>query len=523
MYGCGSLLLGSHDGLILATAETTIVANGNGGVTLNSSAGPITVNGYGLVTIESDAGSVVIAANATSKQLSTYSKDKTNISSCASVNITACGTGGISLTSYNVDGVIKLQSASTITLITGTQTLTLSNGAGAGGGVLMRGLAPPEETTDAANKEYVDSLVVGLNFKPSCRVNAPTGASPLNAGSNATYASGAGTISLNTPGSLTAIDGVTVVVGDRVLVTQLSTTGLFVPSGPGLSSGAHPEAAGIYTVTSITAGVLTRASDCDTPGEMSSAYTYVEEGTLFKNKAYVQTYTIADFSTDAQHWVVFSASDGGADIAHIGPTTLGANGSSVNTGISTMASVRAITNSTYNQNFAAGGLILESDVITKDSTATGPRFGPALYMSSPNAIGLGLKGVHRLVTCSTGNGDIYSEPNARLSFQKFASIPPLTITSINASSITLANAVSSVTAVGLKIGDEIMFSGANGATTSWVGETFDPTVVYYIKTISGSIITVSSTIGGSAETAGSNTTVPNGVIYLWTEISSINT
>lgn len=670
MYGCGSLLLGSHDGLILATAASTIVANGNSGVTLNSLAGPITVNGHGLVTIESNADNVLIAANAdgksmgiwgcarltlgtstadisivaaTSAELISQSGTLTvngqglvtiesnannviiaanavgasttiygcgsivvcsqsghiDINSGTSVNITS-GTSfsviavGVDINSGSLPGTftstssdIRIEAAQT-TYVNGTnqvsiessdggvninakngmlyvngskaltiqaigtdgdgdvnilanhqlnltsngtatlslydsggsqQSLTFNNyGTAYGTGITISGVAAPASNGDVANKQYVDSLVVGLNFQHSCRLNAPSGASPYDTHPTVAYL--AGVISVT---GIQTIDGQALVTDDRILVTQGAITSI------------GPHAAGIY-IYSISGGdsILTR----DTGVDLSSAYTYIEAGTS-ANKAYVQTYVIVNPDTDAENWILFSAV-GSAGGSHIGPTTLGANGYSLDTGISTMASVRAITSGvSYIQNFAAGGLILESNVISQSTPA--PRYGPALYLSSPNCTGFGQKGAIRMVTQVSSDGsDIYTAPDSKLSIQRFGYVgtglyPSPVITAISNGganpnpdgTITMsADLTGNLTASAMCDGVEVMFSAPDA--DNWVGGVLDPTKTYYVINYNNNVVSgvatfqVSKTIGGAV--VGFDTFVLTGAdpnIHLWREISCI--
>jgi hypothetical protein len=101
------------------------------------------------------------------------------------------------------------------------------------GGQALTGLAPPSSASDAANKDYVDSVATGLDVHTACRV-ATTG-----------------NLDLAAPGA--AIDGITLTAGDRVLVKDQT-------------NGAQN---GIY-VFAGAASPLTRASDADADGEIKT-------------------------------------------------------------------------------------------------------------------------------------------------------------------------------------------------------------------------------------------------------------
>lgn len=117
----------------------------------------------------------------------------------------------------------------------------------------------------AATKGYVDAVASGLDLKDSVRAatQADSGFTQAGSGVGATLTSATTAISEND------IDGVTLVVGDRVLVKAES-------------SGSDN---GIYEMTQAADGasadaVLTRATDADEDSEVTSGmFTFVEEGT----------------------------------------------------------------------------------------------------------------------------------------------------------------------------------------------------------------------------------------------------
>src|SRR5262245_44075373 len=110
-------------------------------------------------------------------------------------------------------------------------------------------LGPPSSGTDAANKNYVDGLVNGLSWKDPVRI-----ASTANLGLS----------------GLAAIDGVTPLGGDRVLVKNQTTA----------------NANGIYVASS---GAWTRATDADAGPELEGAAVFVMEGSTQGDTAWVMT------------------------------------------------------------------------------------------------------------------------------------------------------------------------------------------------------------------------------------------
>ena len=157
-------------------------------------------------------------------------------------------------------------------------------------GSIITGLSEPQNPTDAATKNYVDTVAEGLHVHEAAKV-ATTGTLATLSGGSVTYANGTAGVgaTLTLSAGLTAIDGVTLVNGDRILVKNEATQ-------------AHN---GMYVRTSAT--VLTRASDFDTAAEIGGGdFTFVENGTLYGNTGWVQTEEVLTVGTDAVIWQQFS-------------------------------------------------------------------------------------------------------------------------------------------------------------------------------------------------------------------------
>lgn len=138
--------------------------------------------------------------------------------------------------------------------------------------------AVPSGATAAASKAYVDSVATGLDPKASARAATTTsliGASwtPSGSGVGKTLTSPTNALTNND------FDGVTTVVGDRVLVKD--------------NAGADEVHNGIYEVTQAADGatvptVLTRVTDADEDAEVTAGmFLFVTEGTTQADTGWV--------------------------------------------------------------------------------------------------------------------------------------------------------------------------------------------------------------------------------------------
>ena len=116
------------------------------------------------------------------------------------------------------------------------------------GGNLLTNLSTPSAGTDAANKNYVDTAISGLNslFDAKGSVKVPT--------------SSAGTLATSFANGQT-VDGVVLATNDRILI----------------KNQASQAENGIYVVNA--SGTPTRATDMDAWAEVPGAFVAVEEGT----------------------------------------------------------------------------------------------------------------------------------------------------------------------------------------------------------------------------------------------------
>jgi hypothetical protein len=153
--------------------------------------------------------------------------------------------------------------ASGVTASSLTSLGTIANLAATAGTVATT----PTASTDIANKLYVDTVAQGLDAKASC-VAATTADITL---------SGAQTI-----------DGVSVIAGNRVLVKNQTLS----------------QNNGIYL---CAAGSWTRTTDADTWDELTSAFTFIEQGTVNADCGFVCTANAGGtLGTTALPWSQFS-------------------------------------------------------------------------------------------------------------------------------------------------------------------------------------------------------------------------
>ena len=194
--------------------------------------------------------SITIGSDSTA--LGTTITDLNGITSLDVDNITV-DANTISTTDTNGDLVLSPNGTATVTVPSGYE-----GRAGFGADSLV-------------NKTYVDNVANGLDVKESVRV-------ATTADLSATYANGAGTLTANSNGAI-SVDGVTLVLNDRVLVKDQSTA----------------QENGIYKVTTVGSGsaafVLTRTPDANDAAELTGGvFTFVEEGTANADNGYVATH-----------------------------------------------------------------------------------------------------------------------------------------------------------------------------------------------------------------------------------------
>lgn len=233
-------------------------------------------------------------------------------------------------------------------------------------------LAEPVSSTDAATKQYVDSIAEGLHIHAPCAAATPDTLAVITGGTvtydNGTSGVGATlTVSGSTYGN---IDGVNIAVANtRILVKSEANT-------------AHN---GIYIYSNAT--VLTRSTDFDTPAEMAGGdFTFVQQGTLYNDTGWVCTDPVITVGTSAVNFVQFSGA--GTYTAGTGLTLNGTQFSISNTAVTASSyggsdAVATFTVNAQGQLTAAGNTAIAANA----ANLTGTSLASTIVTSSLTSVG----------------------------------------------------------------------------------------------------------------------------------------
>ena len=247
----GSINGNANTATTLATARN-LSLTGDATATLSGFNGSANVS----ATLTLATSGVTASTYGTSTAVGQFTVDaKGRITAASAVNIAFPvtsvngSTGAVTLTTSNVAEGTNLYYTDTRVRANRLDQMAVPTAAVSLNSQRITNLAEPSASTDAATKNYVDSVAQGLDVKTS--VVAATTAN----------------ITLTAPQT---IDGISVIAGDRVLVKNQTTA----------------SANGIYVVA---AGAWTRAVDADTWAELISAFVFVERGTINADTGYVCT------------------------------------------------------------------------------------------------------------------------------------------------------------------------------------------------------------------------------------------
>ena len=378
----GNVLTG---GLISATGNITggnISTAGAFDAASISASGNVTganVNATGLSLSGNVIGNLNVTGNVAGGNLltsglisSTGNISGGNVSATLLSGTTVSATGNVTGGNVNTDNIVgtgvTITSTGALNLVpTGNITVNSKN---------ITGLADPAQDQDAATKSYVDTVAQGLDPKASVVVATYT-ALPAYTYNNGTSGVGA-TITGAAVGVLT-IDGVAVVLNDRVLVKN--------------ETGADAPYNGIYLCTTAgavgAAYVLTRATDFNQPAEMYSAFTFTETGTVNADTGWVCTNNSSSVIVVGTTDIVFTQFSGaGTYTAGTGLTLTGSQFSISNTAVTATSygSSTAIPTFTVNQQ---GQLTAANTavVVAPAGTLTGNTLSSGVLISSLTAVG----------------------------------------------------------------------------------------------------------------------------------------
>jgi hypothetical protein len=270
-------------------------------------------------TISGDSGSFAADSNSASVTIA----GGTGISTSASA-------GTLTVTN---DGVVTLLGTANqvdVSASNGDVTVSLPSSVIFPGTVTLN--ADPTQALEAATKQYVDSVAEGLHVHAS--VAAAT------------------TASVDLSNAPSAIDGVTLTNGMRVLVKNQS-------------SAAEN---GIY-VYSASADALVRASDYDTAGEIDPGdFVFVSGGSNYADTGWVQTETVSTLGTDPISWTQFSGAG-----TYLAGNGLELNGStfSIDTDVTVdVSTAQTLSNKTLTSPIVSGLYLSDNEIIVEGNEDT---------------------------------------------------------------------------------------------------------------------------------------------------------
>ena len=369
-------------------------------VTGNGTFGNVYANSgtIGALTLKGEGGNIsnITGANVSGTVANaTHASTANTVTTAAQPNITSVGTlsslavtGNASAGNISTGGTLSVTGNANVgnlgiagvLTVSGTGVSTFAGNVDMTGNYIV-GLATPINATDAATKQYVDNVAEGLHVHES--VGAVTTDTLANISSGTiTYNNGTAGVgaTLTTDGTFTAIDGVTLTSGIRILVKNEANT-------------AHN---GIYTFTNST--TLTRATDFDTSAEIQGGdFLFATGGTLYDNTGWVQVETVTTVGTDPIVFTQFSGA--GTYTAGTGLTLSGSEFSISNTTVTAASYGNGDRVASFTVN-AQGQLTAASDVVIAANAAnlTGTTLNSSIVTSSLTSVGtLGSLAV-------TGNG-----------------------------------------------------------------------------------------------------------------------
>ena len=372
------------------TAATLTVANGATLATTGAFITTLNSTANTTVTLPTTGTLATLAGTETltSKTISGANNTLTNIANSSLTNSTvtigsttvalgATSTSLAVLTELSVDNLNL--NGNTISSLDANGNIVISpNGTGTVDVANHRitGVATPVNSTDAANKAYVDNAISGLQWKQSVHVMSST---------NVALAGSTSTLNIDNHGVLDSTDN-----GYRILLTGQTTSadnGIYVYSDNGST----------YS--------MSRAADADTYQELVGCSVYVLEGVVYGKTGWVQSnHYLTSFT--GQTWTQFSGA--GAYVAGNGLTLTGTTfdvgaglGIQVNANDIALAASVAGNGLTYTSGvLAVGGTTNRITVIADNIDIASTYVG----QSSITTLGTVTTGVWNATTIATANG-----------------------------------------------------------------------------------------------------------------------
>ena len=266
----GFSILGG-EGIDVTHSGTTITVAGEDASTSNKGVASFDTNNFTVTS-----GAVTTKTITLGSSTLTVGSTTTSIAGVTELTVDNLNFNGNTITSTDTNGNIIISP-------NGTGKVDVS-------GSIITGLNEPVDPTDAATKAYVDTVAQGLHVHEAATV-ATTGTLATLSGGSVTYANGTAGVgaTLTLSAGLTALDGVTLTNGMRILV----------------KNEAAQANNGLYVRTSAT--VLTRSTDFDTAAEIGGGdFTFVEQGTTLGRTGWVQVTEVTTVGTDNIVWDQFA-------------------------------------------------------------------------------------------------------------------------------------------------------------------------------------------------------------------------
>jgi hypothetical protein len=368
----GFSILGG-EGIDVTHSGTTITVIGEDASTSNKGVASFATANFTVTSGDVTAKNITLGSSTL-----TLGSTTTSIAGITELTVDNLNFNGNTITSTDTNGDIILSP-------NGTGKVDVS-------GSIITGLSEPVNATDAATKNYVDTVAEGLHVHEAAHC-ATTDTLATLSGGTVTYSNGTAGVgaTLTLSAGLSAIDGHTLSNGDRILV----------------KNQANQTHNGMYVRTSAT--VLTRASDFDTAAEIGGGdFTFVENGTTYGNTGWVQTVEVLTVGTDNVIWQQFSGT--GTFTAGNGLTITGTEFNVVGTADRITANIDSID--------IASTYVGQTSITTLGTIGTGvwqgtivgPTYGGTGVNNGSKTITLGgnftHSGAHTLTLTTTANTSI---------------------------------------------------------------------------------------------------------------------